>query len=106
MTLGDKQRLFTRLLATLLQKMWSEGYEVTLAAGYVDPGSTGPHLPTGEHPKRLAQDLNLFKDGQYLTTTEAYQPFGVYWESLHPLCRWGGRWSDGNHFSLFDGGMA
>ena len=45
-------------------------------------------------------DLNLFKDGVYLTSDKDHEPFGIYWESLHPLCRWGGRFKDGNHYSI------
>jgi hypothetical protein len=52
------------------------------------------------HKLKLANDINLFKDGMYLTKTEDHKVFGEYWESLHPLCRWGGRWNDGNHYSL------
>jgi hypothetical protein len=32
-----------------------------------------------------------------------YLELGVYWESLHPFCRWGGRWTkpfDPYHFQL------
>jgi hypothetical protein len=25
---------------------------------------------------------------------------GEFWEGLHPLCRWGGRFNDGNHYSI------
>jgi hypothetical protein len=52
------------------------------------------------HRIGLAEDYNLFKDGVYLTKTEDWTEIGEWWEKLHPLCRWGGRFSDGNHFSL------
>ncbi len=61
------------------------------------------HKENGFHPKRLAQDLNLFKDGVYLTKTSDYEPIGIYWELIGGT--WGGRFSekeekkDGNHFS-------
>lgn len=57
------------------------------------------------HEKRLALDLNAFKDGVYLTKTEDWKELGEYWEKLHPLCRWGGRWGDGNHLSLEHDGV-
>ena len=59
------------------------------------------------HTLRLAFDVNLFKDGVYLTESAAYEPLGVYWESLDPDCAWGGRFSkpDGNHLSLSWGGI-
>lgn len=50
------------------------------------------------HEKRLALDLMLFKDGVYLMRTEDYRPLGEQWELMGGT--WGGRFSDGNHFSL------
>ncbi len=56
------------------------------------------------HGRRLAIDLNLFKNGIYLTKTEDWKELGEYWETLHSLCRWGGRFGDGNHLSMeFEG---
>lgn len=50
------------------------------------------------HPDKLAIDLNLFKDGHYLSSTEAHRPLGEWWESIGGT--WGGRFNDGNHYSL------
>jgi hypothetical protein len=50
------------------------------------------------HKDRLAIDLNLFKNQDYLKSTEDYLPLGEYWESIGGA--WGGRFNDGNHFSL------
>ena len=62
----------------------------------------GSGIMNSQHRKRLAIDLNLFSpSGEYLTRTEDYEPFGIFWESLNPLNKWGGRWEsrpDGNHF--------
>jgi len=52
------------------------------------------------HRDRLAIDLNLFKGGVYLSTDNDHKPFGEWWEKQHDLCRWGGRFNDGNHYSL------
>jgi hypothetical protein len=52
------------------------------------------------HGNQLAIDMNAFKNGIYLTKSEDWNELGEYWESLHPLCRWGGRWNDGNHISI------
>lgn len=52
------------------------------------------------HLFQLAVDLNAFKSDKYLSTTEEWQELGEYWEKLHPQCRWGGRFKDGNHLSL------
>ncbi len=54
------------------------------------------------HEKRLAIDLHLFKDGVYLSKTEDHLPLGLYWESIGGT--WGGRFNDGNHYSLAFGG--
>lgn len=111
MTLGQKQRLFTRLLAQLLAYIHGQGYDVTLDWAY-RPSECAEHLAAAGkgirsslHSSRLAVDLNLFLRGEYLTATDAHKPFGVYWESLHELCRWGGRFGDGNHYSMEHGGV-
>ena len=107
MKLGDKQRLFTRMIANLLEFAHTRGYEVTLGDAYRDPrlhGQVGEKKAYGHknscHKLRLAIDLNLFKDGEYLTSDKDHEPLGLYWESSHPLCRWGGRFNDGNHYSF------
>ena len=115
MTLSQKQRLFTKLVAQLIQYAYAQGYELTLGDAYRDPrvhGDVGVKKSYSSansvHKQRLAIDLNLFKDGQYLTTTEAHKPLGQFWKSLHPLCRWGGDFStpDGNHYSMTHEGRA
>jgi hypothetical protein len=62
--------------------------------------NTGSGIRNSLHELLLALDLNLFKDGKFLDKTEDHQFLGEYWESLHPLCRWGGRFKDGNHYSI------
>ena len=105
--LGDKQRLFMTLLPKLLDFIHKEGYECTMGDGYRDPrvfGKVGVKKGYGKpyslHKERLAVDINLFYDGEYLETTEDHEPIGEYWESLHPLCSWGGHFDDGNHYSI------
>jgi hypothetical protein len=112
MTLGNKQRLFVRLIGDLIEFAYVRGYEFTFGDAYRDPrlhGAIGENKGYGHrnsnHKQRLAIDLNLFKDGVYLTTDKDHEPFGVYWESLNPLCRWGGRFNDGNHYSIEHNGM-
>ncbi len=107
MTLGERQRLFMRLLPKLLTYAYEVGYELTLGDGYRDPrvhGAMGVKMgyghPNSNHKNRLAIDLNLFKDGTFLQTSGDHQPLGEFWEKLHPLCRWGGRFNDGNHYSI------
>lgn len=107
MTRGEKQRLFARLLPGLLNQAHAMGYEVTIGDAFRAPAvfgrlgeSKGYGCPRSAHKNRMAIDLNLFKDGKYLTETADHQPLGEWWESLHPLCRWGGRFNDGNHYSV------
>jgi hypothetical protein len=52
------------------------------------------------HRDQLALDLNLFKDDVWCQDTASYQPFGEWWEQLHELCAWGGRFGDPGHFSV------
>jgi hypothetical protein len=116
MTLGQKQRLFTKLLPRLLDYIQEQGYECTLGDGYRDPrafGAQGVILdtlagygrPRSAHKWRLAIDLNLFLDGEWQTTTEAHRPFGEFWERQHVFCQWGGHFDDGNHYSMIHEGV-
>lgn len=111
MTLGQKQRKFTRMIADLINYAYSNGYELTFGDAYRDPrvhGQVGQKKSYSSanslHKERLAVDFNLFKDGVYLTRTEDHRPLGEYWESIGGT--WGGRFSspDGNHYSLEHGG--
>ena len=106
-SLGEKQRLFTRLVARLLLRAEFMGYDVTFGDAYRDPrvfGEPGEQRgygrPESNHKRRLAIDLNLFKNNEYLRDTEDHRPLGEWWELQHELCRWGGRFNDGNHYSL------
>lgn len=105
MTLREKQSKFARMVAQLLTHAFDSGYEVTLGDAFRDPrlhGAVGVKLGYGAasscHKLRLAIDLNLFKDGQFLEGTEAHRPLGEWWESIGGS--WGGRFNDGNHYSL------
>lgn len=113
LTLGQKQRLFARLVPRLLDKAHELGYECTLGDAFRDPrvhGKVGVKMGYG-HPKsghklKLALDVNLFKDGEYLEQTEDHKELGEWWEKQHQLTRWGGRFNDGNHYSLEHDGIA
>lgn len=93
------------MVAQLILKANELGYQLTMGDGYRDPrvfGGMGVRQGYGEaksaHKQRLAIDLNLFKDGKFLSTSEDHKPLGEYWESLGGS--WGGRFQDGNHYSL------
>lgn len=107
MTLGEQQRLFAKMVPRLLDYIHSKGYECTLGDAYRDPRvfgelgeSQGYGHPKSAHKRRLAIDINLFKDGVYLDKTEHHRIFGTWWKRQHKLCRWGGDFQDGNHYSM------
>jgi len=102
MKLREKQSKFAHMVALLLLNAEQMGYEVTLGDAYRDPRCPYGHARS-LHKRRLAIDLNLFMHGKYLTSTAAYEPLGEYWEGIGGA--WGGRFGDGNHFSLPHGGM-
>jgi len=107
MTLGQKQRLFTRLIGKLIQAAYEEfDLELSFGDAYRSPQEAARlGFSNSNHTKRLAVDFNLFKDGVYQPTTKAHKQLGEWWEKQHPLCRWGGRFNDGNHYSLEHDGV-
>lgn len=106
MTLREKQSMFVRLVGQLIHKATDLGYELTFGETYRTPeqailnAKAGKGIKNSVHCDRIAVDFNLFKDGAFLPHSESHGALGEYWESLHPLARWGGRFKDGNHYSL------
>lgn len=112
MTLREKQSLFALMVAKLIQQAHTMGYAVTLGEAYRSPeeaarlATAGKGIKASLHTQRLAIDLNLFKDGRYLSNGDDYRPLGEWWETQSGAvaCCWGGRFQDGNHFSFAHGG--
>ncbi len=105
MTLRQKQSKFIRMLALLFLHADHLGYELTMGRGYASKEANkadGGH-PRSNHMNRLAIDLNLFKEGRFLSSTESHTELGEYWESIGGT--WGGRFNDGNHYSLEHNGV-
>ena len=102
MKLQQKQSEFVRMIGKLIKFANFVNYELTFGDAYRAP-SCGYGHPTSLHRKRLAVDFNLFIDGEYKTKSEDYEILGRYWESIGGT--WGGRFKDGNHFSLEHDGM-
>jgi len=100
LTLREKQSRFLFMISLLILHARELGYELTSGELYDDDG-TG-HMPGSLHYIRLAGDLSLFINGKYKSDTESYRPLGQWWESIGGT--WGGRFSDGNHFSFPHGG--
>lgn len=110
MKLSEKQQLFSQMIARLIQHAAMLGYAVTFGDAFRDSrlfGQVGTKKGYGHakscHKLRLAIDLNLFKDGAYLQTTEDHRQLGEWWESIGGT--WGGRFNDGNHYSMEHDGM-
>ena len=115
MTLGEQQRLFAELTGRFITAVYQRGYHLSFGEAWRPPETAALYAQQGRgianslHGLRLAIDWNLFgSDGAWLKTVEAYRPIGEFWESLHELCRWGGRFKgadgapkpDAPHFSL------
>jgi len=105
MSLRSKQSLFVQMVSRLIDHAYDHGYELTFGDAYRDPrvhGHVGFKDGYGRrnslHKERLAIDFNLFKNGKYLAKTEDHRPLGEFWEAIGGS--WGGRFNDGNHYSL------
>lgn len=109
-TLREKQSWFARLVSLLILEAEAQGFEVTIGEVYRSPeealrlAKLGKGTLNSLHISKLAIDLNLFKNGVYLSSTESHRPLGEWWEtqSIPPdiICHWGGRFGDGNHYSV------
>jgi hypothetical protein len=118
MTLREKQSKFLFNVSLLIQWAFKNGYELTGGELHRTEEQHQWNLKAGKskakrslHQDRMAIDLNLFKDGKFLTTSEDYKLLGDYWVSLNTDNRWGGDWDkdgdykdetfhDGNHFEM------
>jgi hypothetical protein len=103
-SLSEKQQRFAVMVAQLILKAVEMGYQVTLGEAERPKATAELYAAQGKgianslHTIRLAIDLNLFRDGTYLSTTDDHRPLGEWWESIGGS--WGGRFNDGNHYSL------
>ncbi|GAF68262.1 unnamed protein product [marine sediment metagenome] len=116
MTLGEKQELFMRLLPRLIDKAHELGFDLRGGDLFRDSRlhgqngevfeSEGPFTTyasaNSNHKLKCAIDLNLFRDGAYLTTTADHMELGMAWEEMNPHCRWGGHFDDANHYEIID----
>jgi len=101
----NKQQQFSRMIERLLKYAHDNGYEVTFGDAFRDErafGHMGERKCYGQaksaHKQRLAIDLNLFKNDEPLSETKDHESLGIFWEGLGGT--WGGRFEDGNHYSL------
>jgi len=108
-TLRQKQSKFVQMVGQLIEWAYANGYELTFGEALRTEqqakanAARGAGIANSLHLIRLAVDFNLFINGEYKTDTPSYQPLGEFWESIGGA--WGGRFNDGNHFSLSHDGL-
>lgn len=68
--------------------------------------ANGVRLST--HKESLGMDINLFKNGVYLSSSADHREFGEWWKQQDPEACWGGDFKpapDGNHYSFMNNGV-
>ena len=112
-TLATLQQQFSQDAARLIAYAATQGFAVTLGEAWRSPEQAqwnaehGSGIANSLHCQRLAIDLNLFKDGVYLTGKDGYDVLGAWWKALGPGHCWGGDFTraDYDHYSITpDGG--
>jgi len=123
MRLLEKQFLFTRNLSRLIRFAYRitdehDGFipddvktvQLTMGRGYASQAANRADrgIKNSCHTMRLAIDLNLFVDGEWVQGPHwVWNTLGSYWLGLNrDFNRWGGnfRSRDWNHFSMRHGG--
>ena len=114
MTVSQKQRIFTKNLGLLIAFAYRRGWELSLREVYRPPEMAKIYaqrkigVDPSIHGLSLGADLILFIKGVIQHDSLKYVELGKYWEGLHPLNRWGGKFKkvDGGHFSMSHAGLA
>ena len=116
MSLVGEQAAFLHDVVKLRQFATAAGFVVTGGELWRSPEQQAIYYKTGRsktldsnHLKRLAIDLNFFKDGVLCYDAAALRLVGDYWQSLDPKNRWGGNFKsikDLPHFERNLGGRA
>lgn len=97
MSLSQEQAAFLLDACELIQYATDQGFMVTGGELFRTAEQQAIYVNTGRsktfnsnHLKRLAIDLNFFKDGKIIWDKATLAPLGAFWESLNPKNRWGG----------------
>ncbi len=97
MILVKEQAEFLLDVCKLVQHASEQGWVLTGGELYRTPEQQAIHVKAGRsktmmsnHMRRLAIDLNFFKDGKIIWDKTTLAPLGAFWESLNPKNRWGG----------------
>ena len=113
--LSKNQAVFAKNIAKLILKIEEDGNHCTFGEALRTPEQAALYEKEGKgiknslHCQRLACDLNLFTPVyEYQVNKSFYEPYGVFWESLHTANKWGGNFvhkdgtafSDSNHFQM------
>jgi hypothetical protein len=100
-TLLQRQWEFSAMVMRLISKAYALGYTVSLGDAYRDPRCPYGH-PLSLHKSRLAIDLNLYKDGRYITDHEGHKELHEWWAGIGgaPMIA-----NDANHYSVDWEGM-
>ena len=91
--LTEKQHEHVYMTALLILFAYKKGYKLSWGDAYAKTG----HKINSNHYVRLAVDLNLFKDGVFLTESEDHKELHDFWDSIGGATRIK---NDGNHYSL------
>ena len=104
MTLGEKQRKFTLMLGRLYIYAYSIGYELSLGRGRVslEANEADGGVDESTHLYGVGQDLNIYKDGMYLTDGTGHHELHDYWDAMGGAERID---RDLNHYSLEHNGI-
>ena len=101
MSLRQEQCAFTVDCMKLFVWLYEHSYEWSFGEAWRTPEQQAIYLQAGKsktmnsfHLKRLAIDLNIFKDGRLLATKEEMQTIGNAWESMCAQNTWGGNWKN------------
>ena len=101
MSIGDKRRQFSQMVALLIQYAHFLGYEC--AIDYVKRcDDCGVGHPRSLHKLGLAMDLHLYLDGEYLTNGSPHADLHDFWDMLGGARR---ITNDMNHYSIEHGGV-
>ncbi|AQW84183.1 putative cysteine peptidase, peptidase M15 family [Campylobacter pinnipediorum subsp. pinnipediorum] len=100
MPLGKEQEDFTKDLNKLLTYLHNNNYNVRCGELFRTQEQQEIYYQrkltktkNSYHTKKLAIDLFIFKDNQWLKTKEQLQLIGDYWESLSNINKWGGNYN-------------
>ena len=103
MTLNDKQHIFSQNLAKLLLHVDSLGLTCSVGEVFRTKEQAEIYVKQGkgildsQHCKKLAVDLFLFANGQFLQKKDDYKLLGEYWKSLHSENRHGSDFPRADH---------